>query len=40
MKLLKSFYTQAQAVEYLDAYPDGDYIVLIEHGRYNVYDVS
>ncbi len=40
MKLLISFYTQEQAVEYLDKYPDGNYIVMLEHGRYNVYDAE
>lgn len=40
MKLLISFYTQEQAVEYLDKYPDGNYIVMLEFGRYNVYDAE
>lgn len=40
MELLISFYTLEQAEEYLDKYPDSNYIVMFEWSKYNVYNVE
>jgi len=40
MKLLISFYTLEQAEEYLDKYPDSNYIVMFEFGKFNVYNAE
>ena len=40
MELLISFYTLEQAEEYLDKYPKGNYIVMHEFGKFNVYNAE